>query len=63
MDNHPSFETRIADLKKAAAQLRDSAALIGTVAETVMSEVLHMEAAQTRFSARKEQRQTQRASR
>jgi hypothetical protein len=32
-------------------------------AETVMTEVLHMEAAQSRFSARKEARQTQRASR
>ena len=36
---------------------------LSDVADTVMTEVVHMEAAQSRFSARKEQRQTQRASR
>ena len=57
MDNKPSFEARIRALKDAAETLR-------TAAEVVMTEVLHMEAAQSRFEARKgERRQTARASR
>ena len=56
MDNKPSFEARIQALKGTAEALRSAA-------EVVMTEVLHMEAAQSRFSARKgERRQTTRAS-
>jgi hypothetical protein len=57
MDNKPSFEQRISALKGAAEALRSAA-------DVVMTEVLHMEAAQTRFQSRKgERRQTTRASR
>ena len=57
MDNKPSFEERIRALKGAAEALRSAA-------EVVMTEVVHMEAAQSRFEARKgERRQTARASR
>jgi hypothetical protein len=57
MDNKPSFETRIRALREAAATLR-------ATANVIMTEVLHMEAAQSRFEARKgERRQTTRASR
>ena len=57
MDNKPSFEQRISALKGAAEAIRNAA-------DVVMTEVLHMEAAQSRFEARKgERRQTTRASR
>ena len=57
MDNKPSFEARIRALKGAAEAIRSAA-------DVVMTEVLHMEAAQSRFEARKgERRQTTRASR
>jgi hypothetical protein len=57
MDNKPSFEARIRALKEAAEAIRSAA-------EVIMTEVLHMEAAQNRFAARKgERRQTARASR
>ena len=57
MDNKPSFEARIRALKGAAEAIRSAA-------DVVMTEVLHMEAAQTRFEARKgDRRQTTRASR
>ena len=57
MDNKPSFEQRIRALKDAADAIRSAA-------DVVMTEVLHMEAAQTRFAARKGDRhQTTRASR
>ena len=57
MDNKPSFEQRISALKAAAEAIRSAA-------DVVMTEVVHMEAAQTRFEARKgERRQTARASR
>jgi hypothetical protein len=56
MDNKPSFEQRISALKSAAESLRSAA-------EVVMTEVIHMEAAQTRFAARKPFRTKQTASR
>ena len=57
MDNKPSFEQRIHALKSAAETLR-------ATADIVMTEVLHMEAAQSRFEARKGERpKTMRASR
>jgi len=63
MDNqHPSFGDRIAELKKAANMLRDSAEAVARVADVVMAEAQHMEAAQSRFAARapSHQRQTAR---
>ena len=64
MDNKPSFEARIRALKGAAEVLRTAGTTISSAAEVVMTEVLHMEAVQSRFSARKgERRQTTRASR
>ncbi len=62
-NNHPSFGDRIAELKKAANLLRDSAEAIGQVAEIVMSEAQRMQAAESRFAARKSSRETPRASR
>ena len=56
MDNKPSFEARIQALREAAETLR-------TTAEVIMTEVLHMEAAQSRFEARKGERRQTRASR
>ena len=57
MDNKPSFEQRISALKGAAEAIRSAA-------EVVMTEVLHMEAAQSRFQSRKgERRQMTRESR
>jgi hypothetical protein len=76
MDNHPTFPERIKLLKATAEDLRDLAQdrnlreLSRDIADelydasnTVMSEVLHMEAAQKRFDARKGPRTTPRASR
>ena len=60
---HPSFGERIVELKKAASMLRDSAEAIAHVANVIMAEAQHMEAAQSRFSARRPLRPTQRASR
>jgi hypothetical protein len=72
---HTSFPERIMLLKQAAQKLHALAggmlamtapaiaSELADAADTVMAEVIHMEAAQSRFSARKEQRQTQRASR
>ena len=63
-NSKPSFEARIADLKRTAETLRDIGVSVASAAEVVMTEVLHMEAAQSRFNARKsERRQTTRASR
>jgi hypothetical protein len=73
--NHPSFPERTQLLKAAAQKLHALAG--GTLAmtapaiandlqetaETVMSEVLHMEAAQAKFAVRKTSRETQGASR
>jgi hypothetical protein len=73
--NHPTFPERTKLLKVAAEKLRALAG--GTLAmtapaiandlldaaETVMSEVLHMEAAQAKFAGRKTSRETTRASR
>ena len=57
MDNKLSFEQRIRALKGAAEALRGAA-------EVVMTEVLRMEAAQSRFQARKgDRRHTTTASR
>jgi hypothetical protein len=75
MDNKTSFPERINLLKAVAEQLRDLAndrrgrevrdisEDLHEASEVVMTEVLHMEAAQNRFAARKGPRQTQRASR
>jgi hypothetical protein len=72
---HTSFPERIKLLKQAAQKLHALAggmlamtapaiaSELADAADTVMTEVVHMEAAQSRFSARKEQPQTQRASR
>lgn len=53
--SQPSFKERTALLRDGALQLR-------AIAETVLAEVQHMEAAQTRF-ATKRQARTQKASR
>ena len=80
MDSKTSFPERIKLLKAVAEQLRDLAndrrgrevrdiaEDLHEAAEIVMTEVLHMETAQSRFAARKgdrrqTQRQTERASR
>jgi len=76
MDSKNSFPERIKLLKAVAEQLRDLAndrrrrevrdisEELHEAAEVIMTEVLHMEAAQTRFAARKNgRRQTTRASR
>jgi hypothetical protein len=63
MDNSPSFAERISEFENAAFRLRDTAAAIEKVAEIVLTEAQHMEAAQSRFAARQSARQTQRASR
>lgn len=60
---HPSFGERIAELKKTASMLHDSAQAIALAAEVVMAEAQHMEAAQKRFAERRPVRATQRASR
>jgi hypothetical protein len=74
-NNHPSFAERIKLLKRCADRLHALAG--GTLAltapaiandlldaaETVMTEVIHMEAAQKRFAARKPFRAKQTASR
>jgi len=52
MDNQPSFAQRTADLKGAAELLRSHSRGLATIAETVMTEVLHMEAAAERFQQR-----------
>ncbi len=52
MDNQPSFAQRTADLKAAAELLRTQSRGLMVVAETVMTEVLHMEAAAQRFQQR-----------
>jgi hypothetical protein len=52
MDNKPTFAERTADLKAAAELLRTHSRALMTVAETVMTEVLHMEAAAQRFQQR-----------
>jgi hypothetical protein len=46
MDTKPKFADRVAKLKEAAQ-------LLNEVADTVMLEVIHMEAAERRFSERK----------
>lgn len=56
MDNQPGFGERTALLRKAALDLR-------SIAETVLAEVQHMEAAQARFAARNGNRRTQKAGR
>ena len=75
MDNKTSFPERIKRLKEAAECVRDIANArqeviddlaeeLREAADVVMTEVLHMEAAQTRFAERKNARpQTTRASR
>ena len=76
MDNNTSFPERIKLLKAIAEQLRDLAndrrrrdvrdisEELHEASEVVMTEVLHMETAQRRFAARKnDPRQTTRASR
>ena len=63
MDNKISFEARIRALKGSAEVLRAAAVSVANAAEVVMTEVLHMEAAQSRFASRKGDRQTTRASR
>lgn len=64
MDSKISFDARIRALKGSAEVLRAAAVSVGNAAEAVMTEVLYMEAAQSRFAARKgEHRQTTRASR
>ena len=60
---HPSFAERIGELKKAASMLRDSAEAVAHVAKIVMAEAQHMDAAQSRFTARRATRSMQRASR
>ena len=60
---HPSFADRIAELKKTASMLRDSAEAVAHCAEVVLAEAQHMEAAQSRFAARRPMARTQRASR
>jgi hypothetical protein len=45
----PSFAERTANLRETAYRLKECA-------ETVLTEVQHMEAAQTRFAARREKR-------
>ena len=52
MDNQPSFAQRAADLKAAAELLRTHSRGLMVVAETVMNEVLHMEAAAKRWEVR-----------
>ena len=52
MDNQPSFAQRAADLKAAAELLRTHSRGLMVVAETVMNEVLHMEAVAKRFQDR-----------
>ena len=52
--NPPSFGERTKRLKDAAEQLR-------TVADVVLAEVQHMEAAQTRFAQRTQSRADKRA--
>lgn len=75
MDSKISFPERIKRLKQAAECVRDIANTrqeviddlaeeLREAADVVMTEVLHMEAAEQRFAARKgERRQTTRASR
>jgi hypothetical protein len=56
MDKQPSFAQRTADLKAAAETLRTHARDLAAVAECVMTEVLHMEAAAKRFQERSKTR-------
>ena len=56
MDKQPSFAQRTADLKAAAELLRTHSRGLMVVAETVMTEVLHMEAAAQRFQQRGQKR-------
>jgi len=70
-NNHPSFVERIAELKARANELHVSARegvvnlrAITEAADVMLAEAQRMEAAQSRFSARKgDRRQTTRASR
>lgn len=59
-ENQPSFAERIKQLRETAILLRDNAAAIGVAAETVMTEVLHMEAAAKRFTERSGRRNSRR---
>jgi hypothetical protein len=71
--DHPSFPERIKLLKATAEDLHklaqnrkvpaDIVEGLSYAADIVMDEVLHMEAAQAKFAARKTSPQTQRASR
>jgi hypothetical protein len=63
MDNQPSFSQRTADLKAAAELLRTHSRGLATIAETVMTEVLHMEAAAKRFERRAQTRRKTSAAR
>lgn len=56
MDNQPTFAERTKRLRETAILLRDNAAAIGLAAETVMTEVLHMETAAKRFTERAQKR-------
>lgn len=56
MDNKPSFHERLALMRETAEDLRRAA-------DIVLAEAQHMEAAEARFSARDQNRRTQKASR
>jgi hypothetical protein len=62
-ENQPTFGERTKRLRETAILLRDNAAAIGIAAESVMEEVLHMEAAAKKFAARAQQRQQHKAAR
>jgi hypothetical protein len=60
--NQPTFAERTKRLRETAILLRDNAAAIGIAAETVTTEVLHMEAAAKRFQERTQKREPRKAS-
>jgi len=57
-ENQPTFAERTKRLRETAKLLRDNAAAIGLAAETVMTEVIHMEAAAKRFTERADRRKS-----
>ena len=62
-NNHASFGARIADMKRAANMLHESARAIDEASEIIMREAQHMDAAHVRFAQRTQSRQRQTASR
>jgi hypothetical protein len=59
-ENHTTFAERTKLLRETASTLRDMAASIGLAAETVMTEVLHMDAAAKKFTERAARRSSRR---